>query len=266
MSQQASATPRRRGPLSGPPRTKGRTPGNGILRHDKNEEVMYQLTTEESDLLVRYLNGEDDAFLATEGPDKVFRIARDLARKMFTDVRAVSRERDRLRERIGRLEARRKAETEAQVERGEFQNLMIPAADLGWAILEAYRAIGRRPSRGRIILTMYECYCSWLGSKREVLTVDSPVTTKYGPQFWSAWNKVDPAAAAPRGVVEKVYAADSGLRNFIANVVAKYADTPTQDLTAAYACGSAYLKATERGGGRANTPIDPRDIYRERHR
>lgn len=226
---------------------------------------MYLLTDEESDMLIRYINGEDDAFLSTEGPEKVFRIARDLSRKMSADVKSVSRERDRLREKVARLEDRKRAEVEEQVECGRFQNLMLSAVDLAWAVADAYCVAGKPCGKSRLVLTMYECYCSWLASKREILTVDVPVTTKYGPQFWSAWNKVDPAAAPPAGAVERVHAADSGMRNFIANVVRKYADTDPRDLAAAYMGGSAYGKAEKRSGGKANTPIDPRDIYRERH-
>ena len=226
---------------------------------------MYLLTSDENDQLVRYLNGEDDTFLDGEGPDKVFRIARDLAKKMRSDIRAVARERDGCKERLERLQEKKKVGVEERLRNRDFTYLGLDSADLGWAIVHTCRDMGLPCSNKRMDLLLYECYCSWFGSKLEVLTKEGPAYTKFGPHFWHATKSVDVTRPAPAAALERVWEAGSGLRNFIANVVRKYSTRGNDALLRSYTDSYPYRHAAEVGGGKTNTPIDLVDIFRWRN-
>ena len=226
---------------------------------------MYLLTPEECDQLVRYLNGEDDAFLDGEGPDKVFRISRDLARKMRSDIRAAMRERDGYRERLERFQEKKKVGVEERLRNRDFTYLGLDSADLGWAIVQACRDMGLPCSNKRMDLLLYECYTSWFGSKLEVLTKEGPAYTDFGPHFWRATKTVDVTRGVPEDALRRVWAANSGLRNFVSNVVKKYSTMGNNALLQTYTDSYPYRHAREVGGGKTNTPIDLVDIFRWRN-
>lgn len=222
---------------------------------------MYLLTEEERDLLVQYLNEENSLFLDGEGPDKVFRVANDLRKKMTSDMKAAMRDRVRLQQKVERLSAQKKTAAQATVEARAFQNLGVDSVDLAWAIVEACREQRVHCTKNRLVLFVYECYCSWLGSHMELITIDTPVITKWGPQFWRVWKQVDPEATPPDGSLRKLSETGSGLVPFVRNVVAKYATYNVNNLKEYYIKSDPYRKAEKAGGGKTNTPIDPRDIY-----
>lgn len=223
---------------------------------------MYTLTPEEDEMLVKYVNGESDAFLDTEGPEKVMRLARDLSRKMAADLRSAIRERDRLRAKAEALQERRAKDLDETLAEGAAPCTGLSATDVAWAVVDACRRGGIWCSRSKLLLFVYECYCSWMGSKKERLCVDEPVISEYGPQFWSVFKRVDPRAEPPEDALARAYGADSGIRIFVERVTRKYAGTQARDLAKYYIASEPYRRAAKAGGGKTNTRISDADIYR----
>jgi uncharacterized phage-associated protein len=223
---------------------------------------MYSVSSEEIDLAIKYLNGEDDGrFLDTDIADRLQRICRDIQKKMHSDLRAALRDRDRYETRLQHHEEDRRKRLEQKVAKEDFGQTGLDSAEVARGIVEALHERGISCNRGTLILLTYECYCAWLASRGEILTLETPVATKYGPQFWRVFKNVDPAAGTFAGTRAGIAVEMPGVASLIRNVVAKYGGYSQSQLADFFKKSAPYRNAMEERGGKDNGPIKASDIW-----
>lgn len=215
-------------------------------------------TQQEIDALTRLINGEDYSVLDTDTPERLLAFTASVSRAM---ARYCTRCRSRNKNLSDKIDSLRKKRTDAY-EKGEFINLEFDSLDIARAILFCLKSQGMHYTKSRINLLLYQCYCSWLYNKGEIITIETPVAQPSGPWFWRVMQNLDVHGEAPVNWLETISSTNPGLARFIENACRKYGHYSEEDLQKAFRNSTPYKNAhKDKNGGKWNKAISPADIY-----
>lgn len=229
----------------------------------------YNITPEEMKGILDFLNGESGtSVLGTPQAAVFMAAANELRRRGDTALRNCRNEIERLRRRVDALNARLGKDPG----NAEFTDLGIDSVDMAKMICfyirkqTAHLAGTYYIKRSVVITLLFQAYSGWLGKNSERICMEHPVATEYGPQFWRAYGKLDPAAELTdddRRQLTEIGEKHPGLTAYVRNMVAKYLDAGIKELSDYHKSGFPYRNAERecREVGRWNTEIKDSDIY-----
>lgn len=117
-------------------------------------------------------------------------------------------------------------------------------------------------SRTKVILILYEMYCTWLGKNKERLFDEHPVATEYGPQFWGVFKRLNTGAPVPYSQWKSLCERNSGVAAFCKNAAAKYYDKNNSTLEETFKKSAPYKNASkENNFGKWNKEISDKNIF-----
>lgn len=121
---------------------------------------------------------------------------------------------------------------QAYVAQHGYPELGIDSVDLAAALLWALQRHGRRITITKTVHILYEVYAAWLASHGERVTIEHPVVTAYGPQFWRVYRrfKDNVNSPVPKDAWDAVARINPGLANLVVNAANKYCDIDDGDL------------------------------------
>lgn len=222
---------------------------------------MYGVTAEEINLIVAYVNGENPELPETDIPERLMRLCSDMQKRILADVRGCHKARVKVEAKLEIAERKAQDKERHDIAAGNFANAGLDSIDVAHAL--AYQMCKASPhlplSKSKLVLLLYECYAAWLAGHKELLTIEAPVYTKYGPQFWRVWNGFDRNRAtedAFRMLAER----NAGVAKLVENVAKKYSDYAEDSLRTYYVKSLPIVEIVE-NDGKWNTPLRSSTIY-----
>lgn len=117
-------------------------------------------------------------------------------------------------------------------------------------------------NKNKVILILYEMYCTWLAEKKERLFSEHPVATEYGPQFWRVYKRTNTIVQVEYKDWKKLCELNSGVAAFCRNAAEKYYDYNNTTLEEKFKKSMPYKNATkDKNDGKWNKEISDNDIY-----
>lgn len=167
---------------------------------------MYQLSEQQKQGLLDYLNGTEGATLDTDAAQSVLNMAAALGKALLQHNRRLSGENASLRRRMERQAEKTRTREREIIEGDGFDGTGLDSVTVGLAALYKLQEKGYRLSKRKFILLMYLCYCSYLYRNDRRLFTESPrvVKSEEHPEwgfrivFWNLSKKV----GTPSGYVD----------------------------------------------------------------
>lgn len=181
--------------------------------------AFYNLSPEELQLVLGFVNDENNDILSTEIPQRFVGIAAAFSSRLIKSYKAEKSRALRL-ERVGN---RLRGKMDKEVAEGKFAELKINIMQAALCVVYLLKENDYIYSRNKVQYLLYEAYSSWLADKKERIFDEHPVAQEWGPHFWAISKKI--GFRAPVATIEDFKAvaeADSGVAAFLRNVVKKY--------------------------------------------
>lgn len=191
---------------------------------------MYQLSNEQKDGILAYLNGEEGAVLDPDAAQALLGMAAGLGKALVQRNRTLSGENASMKRRMRRAAERKEERVNALVEAGEFEGTGFNSTMVGKAALYQLQCENIFPNRLLFQNLMYGCYCSFLYEKRLRLFIETPQVVlsehekRFVPVFWSMSKAIGDTRVPIDGTWWKELAAKSpAIAAFVRNNVLKHA-------------------------------------------
>lgn len=151
--------------------------------------MAYNFTQEEIAGIIGFVNGENDgnSLLNTDVPKRFLSFSSAFQAKVLDKMysaRNACRTKEKTIERMQRRFA-------GNINANQFGEIELNSIDVALAIIYLLRKIDRYESPRQVNFIMYHFYARWLHeTQTRPWEVDRPALQEWGPQFWSAWNKL----------------------------------------------------------------------------
>lgn len=224
----------------------------------------YELSPRELQMVMDYITDGKRDILLTDIPKRFNAVHAAFVSRLTAECNAAS-------EKIFRLERRldsEKVKKDKEIASGIFAEAGLDSAEIAQALLYRLQQLKTyRLTKGKVIIILYEMYSSWLASKKERLTIEHPVATEFGPQFWRAYSRLDVKIQMNSAALDSIRQQNPGVAVFIDNAARKYYDYHEEDLKKTAMKSAAYLNATaEHNNGKWNKEISDSDIFNSRNK
>lgn len=156
-----------------------------------------------------------------------------------------------------RLDTFKEKRTERFMQEG-YDETGLDSCDVAWVLLYHLQQMHTwRLNKSKVILILYEMYCSWLSSKQQRLFLEHPVATEYGPMFWRVYKRIQTEKSVPYTKVAWLKEVNPGVAVYCENAARKYYDYDPKTLEKLFLKSKPYRMSTkEHNGGKWNKEID----------
>lgn len=223
----------------------------------------YELLPRELQMVMDYITEGKKDILLTDIPKRFNAIHAAFISRLTNDCNETSEKLFKLQRKLDSLNAKK----EKDIAEGVFAEAGLDSAEIAQALLYRLQQLKTyKLTKGKVIAILYEMYASWLASKKERLTIEHPVATEYGPQFWRAYNRLDVKIQMTSEAHDQIKKQNPGVAVFIDNAARKYYDYREEDMKKIFMKSTAYTNATpEHNGGKWNKEMSDIDIYNSKN-
>ena len=228
--------------------------------------MAYNFTAEEIAGIISFVNGENNDILRTDVPKRFLSMSNAFQARVLENMhsaRNACRSKDRT---IARMQKR----FAGNVNAGEFGEVNLRSIDVAMAVIYLLREKQRFEGMRQVNFILYQFYARYL---HETLTrpweVDRPALQEWGPQFWSASNKLQhvPYGAGIYDDYRKILEIKEigpMMGKILANVVSKYCALSERELQKECVESFPYQNALKRkndSDGKWGEKISDSDLY-----
>ena len=146
---------------------------------------------------------------------------------------------------------------------GEFAETGLDSVEVALGLLYQLQQLNTyKLNKYKLNAILYEMYASWLQSKNERLFIEHPVATKFGPQFWRVFKRIETSTPVQRQAWLDLAGKNPAVAAFCKNAAAKYYDYTEGDITRPFLKSKPYKNADDsHNGGKWNKEISDQEIY-----
>lgn len=219
----------------------------------------YDITTEELEQILKFVNGEDAPLPSPDITTKFQNTYFAFQGKVLKQLQQQQKENFRLERRVNKLEEKE----DKALREGDFKELGLDSVDVAHALLHHLKRVDSyKLTKGKVICILYGMYASWLAGKKERLFIEHPVASEWGPQFWRVYKKIDISSNDTTELWKTFREKYPGVAAFVVNSANKYAGYSETELKNVLMKSMPYRNATaDKNNGKWNKEIDDSDIY-----
>ena len=226
--------------------------------------MLYELSPEQLNGILRYLNKEEGAAFDPEAAQMIMSMSSAIGAALMKENRRVSGELASCRRRLERIADRNRRKQMDVVEKNEFDCTGLDSLDVARVILGCLQKNGMRISKGKLMLLTYLAYCSYLYHQEKRLFVEAPRAIEGGPIFWRVSKQIETVVTpVDPEVWFSMTKRNPGVAKFLKNYVAKWGDHSEDDLRKFVLMSEPFKTAMQTAvkNGKKACEIDDRDIW-----
>lgn len=189
---------------------------------------MFNFTLSDLHAVTGYLNAETKERPSDQTIKMFLSMSTALQVKLLNDLSAAETRLGAAQKRIDRYMEKE----EAFVAENGYIETGIDSVDLAAALVWALQQKGHRLTVTKTVHILYDIYAAWLAGHGERATIEHPVVTAYGPQFWRVYRRFKDNISTPvsRDAFNAIAERFPGLANLVWNAASKYCDIDERDL------------------------------------
>lgn len=220
----------------------------------------YEISMEELQSIIAYVEDDTKVLPSETAVSKLFALSAALTRKLVEDASSLRKKNFTMEKKLYSYQAKENLDAL----NGDFKDSEIDSAEVANALLYCLQKYNTyQPlTKTKVVYILYEMYASWLASKKERLFAEHPSCSKWGPQFWRVYKRLDMHQDIPYEQFEKLAQQSPAIAAFCKNAAAKYYDWKEKDLQTIFTKSRPYKNAMpDKNGGKWGKEISDADIY-----
>lgn len=193
--------------------------------------MLYELSPEQLNGLLRFLNKEEGSVLDPEAAQKVMSMSAAIGAALLKENRRISGEWASCRRRLDRMAERNRKKHQETISKNEFDCTGLDSLDVARVLLGCLQKNGVRMTKNKLMLLTYLAYCSYLYHQEKRLFVEAPRAIESGPIFWRVSGQIETVVTPvdPKAWFDMTER-NPGVAKFLKNYAAKWGDHSEEDL------------------------------------